>query len=53
MKNSTIDEILAELKKFDVEEKITLTPIAFERIEVKISEKHFGVWDIKRKAFVD
>lgn len=53
MKNSTIDEILAALKTLGVEGKITLTPAAYNRIEVKINEEYFGIWDILRKTFVD
>lgn len=49
-----INEIAAALKILGISGRITLHPIAdLGRVKVAVNGKYFGVWDSKRKTFVD
>jgi hypothetical protein len=47
------DDLLAALRVLGVSGDVTFRYLADFRIEVKVDDEYFGIWDAVRKTFVD
>lgn len=46
-------EIFEALKKLKIKGTVVIIPISKDRFAVYVNNEYFGIWDSKRKTFVD
>jgi hypothetical protein len=51
--NETIKEIILALLALDVKGSVKIRRFVFGRMLVYVNGMEFGIWDIRRKTFID